>query len=188
MQPETTPIKAARAACTRGHISKIKQVVVPCRIWPRRATRGLLFQSEGGANRLSYAGGCPSTISSPSAKVTQGCLLRVQICRVGRSHDVSSSVPALTRIIPSLGGLVTHDPHSGQTHRVLVRPMSAMRWSGRGSIPRRRKPVSWTTIPREKPLLVRGATEATTPSTPPRSKPHVLPKIPQMNQYRKRAS
>src|SRR4051794_24619052 len=41
-----------------------------------------------------HSGGCPSKSSSPSAKVTHGCLLRVQICRVGRSQEVSSSVPA----------------------------------------------------------------------------------------------
>src|SRR5260370_30866687 len=53
----------------------------------------------------SYAGGAFSKTSSPSASKTQGCLLRVQMCRVGRSHDVSSRVPALTRITPSLEGL-----------------------------------------------------------------------------------
>ena len=30
-------------------------------------------------------------MSSPGAKVIHGCLLRVQMCRVGRSHDVSSA-------------------------------------------------------------------------------------------------
>ena len=44
-----------------------------------------------------YAGGCFSKTSSPSANVIQDCLLRVQMCRVGRNQDVSSSVPALTR-------------------------------------------------------------------------------------------
>jgi hypothetical protein len=77
------------------------------------------------------------------------------MCRVGRSHDVSSSVPARTRTIPSLGGPEIQDPHSGQTHRVLSRPLSAMRWSGRGSTPVRRKPASATTIPIEKALLVK---------------------------------
>jgi hypothetical protein len=38
---------------------------------------------------------------------------------------------------------------------VLVRPLSAMRWSGLGSMPLRRKPVSATTIPIEKALLVK---------------------------------
>jgi hypothetical protein len=53
-------------------------------------------------------------------------LLRVQIWRIGRSQDVSSSVPVGTRTTPSFGGLAAHDPHSGQTHRVLGRPLSAM--------------------------------------------------------------
>jgi hypothetical protein len=64
----------------------------------------------------------------------QGCLLRVHICRVGRSHDVSSSVPARTRTRPSLGRPQIQEPHSGHTNRVLIRPLSAVRWSGRGSI------------------------------------------------------
>ena len=84
-----------------------------------------------------------------------GCLLRVQMCRVGRSHDVSSRVPARTRISPSLGGLATEEPHSGQTHRVFVRPLSARRWSGLGSIPLKRKAVSATTMPIENALLVK---------------------------------
>jgi hypothetical protein len=46
---------------------------------------------------------------------------------VGRSQDVSSSVPARTRIRPSLAGPAIQEPHSGQTHRVLVRPLSASR-------------------------------------------------------------
>jgi hypothetical protein len=37
----------------------------------------------------------------------------------------------------------------------LVRPLSAVRWSGRGSIPLRRKPASGKTIPIEKALLVK---------------------------------
>jgi hypothetical protein len=45
-------------------------------------------------------------------------------------------------------------PHSGQTKRVLVRPLSAVRWSPRGSIPIRRKAASATTIPSENALLV----------------------------------
>jgi hypothetical protein len=72
----------------------------------------------------------------------------------GRSHDVSSSVPALTRIRPSLAGPAIHDPQSGQTHRILVLPLSAMRWSDRGSTPLRRKPVSATTSPILNALLV----------------------------------
>jgi hypothetical protein len=38
---------------------------------------------------------------------------------------------------------------------VLDRPLSAMRWSGRGLIPLRRKALSATTIPKEKALLVK---------------------------------
>ena len=66
-----------------------------------------------------------------------GCLLRVQICLVGRNQEVSSSVPARTRITPSLGMPQTQAPHSRHTNRVLTRPLSAVRWSGRGSIPLR---------------------------------------------------
>ena len=55
--------------------------------------------------RPTYSGGCASNVSSPSAKVTQGCLLRVHICRVGLSQDVSSSVPARTRTTPPRGRL-----------------------------------------------------------------------------------
>ena len=84
----------------------------------------------------------------------QGCLVRVQKCRVGRSQEVSSSVPARTRTTPSLGMPQTQEPHSGHTNRVLTRPLSAVRWSGRGSIPLRRKAVSATTSPNEKALLV----------------------------------
>jgi hypothetical protein len=105
--------------------------------------------------RLIYAGACFSKVSSPFAKVTQGCLLLIQMCRVGLSQEVSSSVPARTRIAPSLGGLHTQEPHSGQTHRVLGRPLSAIRRSGRGSIPLRRKALSATTIPKENALLVK---------------------------------
>jgi hypothetical protein len=38
---------------------------------------------------------------------------------------------------------------------VLIRPLPAVRRSGRGSIPLRRKPASATTIPKEKALLVK---------------------------------
>jgi hypothetical protein len=76
------------------------------------------------------------------------------MCRVGRNHDLSSSVPARTRITPSLGGPVTQVEHSGQTHRVFVRPLSAVRWSGRGEMPLMLNPASDTTIPSEKALPV----------------------------------
>jgi hypothetical protein len=74
------------------------------------------------------------------------------MCRAGRSHAVSSSVPARTRIMPARGGLANHELHSGQVHRVLTRPLSAMRRSGRGSM--RRNALSATTSPSEKALLV----------------------------------
>ena len=55
----------------------------------------MLPQGQGETVACSgYAGGPFSKVSSPSPKTTQGCLLRVQICRVGLSHEVSSSVPA----------------------------------------------------------------------------------------------
>ena len=49
----------------------------------------------------------------------QGCLLRTQKCLVGRSHEVSSKVPARTRCRPSPGlpVLKSQQPHSGQTRR-----------------------------------------------------------------------
>jgi hypothetical protein len=100
------------------------------------------------------AGGCASKISSPSANVIHGCLLRVQMCRVGRSHDVSSRLPARMRTTPSLGGPQIEEPHSGHTSRVLTRPLSATRCRGLGSTPLRRKAVSATTSPIEKALPV----------------------------------
>jgi hypothetical protein len=57
---------------------------------------------------------CVSKISSPSGNSTQGCLFRVQTCVVGRSHDVSSSVPPRTiRWLP--GGSLPNlgPPHLG---------------------------------------------------------------------------
>ena len=101
-----------------------------------------------------YAGGPFSKTSSPSANVIHGCFRLAQMCRVGRSQDVSSRVPARTRITPSRAGPAIQEPHSGQTHRVLVRPLSARRWSERGSTPLSRKPFSATTTPMEKALLV----------------------------------
>ncbi len=38
-----------------------------------------------------------------------------------------NTVPARTRTTASLGGPEIQDPHSGQTHRVLVRPLAAVR-------------------------------------------------------------
>src|SRR5881394_190828 len=73
----------------------------------------------------------------------------------GRSHDVSSSVPARTRCNPSLGVPQIQVPHSGQTRRVFTRPLSAVRCSGRGSTPLSRNAVSGITTPMLNALLVR---------------------------------
>src|ERR1051325_61122 len=99
--------------------------------------------------------------SLPSGIVTQGCLLRVQKCAVVLSHEVSSSVPARTRRIisapdaPGCGLLVSQQPHSGQTHLVTTRPLSAIFSSSRGSPFVRRNALSCTVIASEKALLVR---------------------------------
>ena len=42
-------------------------------------------------------------------QLTQGCFLRVHMCLVGRSQDVSSSAPPRTRTTPSLGRPQTQD-------------------------------------------------------------------------------
>ncbi len=49
--------------------------------------------------------GCVSKFCAPSGSTTQGCLLRVQKCTVGRGHEVSSRVPARTfrTVEPGLG-------------------------------------------------------------------------------------
>src|SRR5712671_6215031 len=91
--------------------------------------------------------GCVSKRWLPSGSTTQGCALRVQKCTVGRSQEVSSSVPARTVRIaePALGAAQIHEPHSGQTQRVATRPVSVVRWSPRGSAPVRRKASDVTT-------------------------------------------
>jgi hypothetical protein len=73
--------------------------------------------------------GCVSKLRLPSGSPTQGCLLRVQKCTVGRSQEVSSRVPprTLRTVEPGLGPAQTHEPHSGQTQRVVTRPLSAVR-------------------------------------------------------------
>jgi hypothetical protein len=147
-----------RAASRTGRIEPGNQdepagnVLTPKSGRPGRGIR----QAENRDGNLSndYAGGAVSNISSPSANATHGCLLRVQMCRVGRSHDVSSSVPALTRMTPSRAGPAIHDPQSGQTHRMLVLPLSARRWRARGSTPLRLNAASDTTTPKLKALLV----------------------------------
>lgn len=79
----------------------------------------------------------------------QRCLLRVQICRVGHSHDVSSSVPARTLRIPPRRG---YGPswQSGHTNVVLSRPLSGIRSSARGSPAVRPKAVSASATPSER--------------------------------------
>jgi len=59
--------------------------------------------------------------------MNQGCFLRVHTWSVGRTHEVSSSVPPLTRTTPSLGIPQIQEPHSGQTSLVFTRPLSAVR-------------------------------------------------------------
>src|SRR5580698_7593601 len=95
----------------------------------------------------SHSVGCPSNSSSPSRNVTQGCLLRVHICRVGRSHDVSSRLPARTRTTPPRGWLYTQHPQSGHMNRVLSRPLSGTRWIARGSPAVSRNAVSGSATP-----------------------------------------
>src|SRR3712207_8907205 len=79
---------------------------------------------------------------SPSGSVAQGWALRVQKCAVGRSQEVSSSVPTRTATkppggaVPGFAPLQTQVPHSAQTHRFTVRPLSAVRWKDRGSASR----------------------------------------------------
>jgi hypothetical protein len=88
--------------------------------------------------------------------VIQGWLLRVQKCAVGRTQVVSSSVPHRTLRLPSgLGALQMQEPHSGQTNRVVMRPLSAVRWIARGAIPKKRKAESVTMIAIEKALPVK---------------------------------
>ena len=101
--------------------------------------------------------GCVSNLRSSSGNMTQGCALRVQKCAVGRSQEVSSSVPARTwsasRVVGSgFGPLQIHVPQSGQTHRVTVRPLLALRWSGRGWVPVRSKAPAVSTSAIEKAL------------------------------------
>jgi hypothetical protein len=89
--------------------------------------------------------------------MTQGCLLRVQKCTVGRSQDVSSKVPPRTFSIvePGRGAAQTHEPHSAQSHRVITRPLSAVCWTARGSPLTRRQAPSARTIAIENALLVK---------------------------------
>ena len=104
--------------------------------------------------------GCVSKRVSPSGNMTHGCALRVQKWTVGRSHEVSSRVPARSaKIVPSgavpgFTPLQTHVPHSAQTHRVTVRPLSAVRWKDRVSSPVKRHASAAMMRAEEKALLV----------------------------------
>ena len=97
---------------------------------------------------------------SASGKVTHGCALRVQKWTVGRRDEVSSSVPArkAKRVpggaVPGLAPLQTQVPHSTQTHRVTVRPLSAGRWKDRVSPPVKRQVSAATMSADEKALPV----------------------------------
>jgi hypothetical protein len=90
----------------------------------------------------------------------QGCALRLQKWAVGRSHEVSSSVPARSAktvpagAAPGFAPLQTQVPHSTQTHRVTVRPLSAVRWKDRVSPPVKRHASAATMRAEEKALLV----------------------------------
>lgn len=88
------------------------------------------------------------------------CALRVQKWTVGRSEEVSSSVPArsATKLpggaVPGFAPLQIQVPHSAQIHRVTVRPLSAVRWKDRASPPEKRHASAGTTSADEKVLPV----------------------------------
>jgi hypothetical protein len=94
--------------------------------------------------------GCVSNLCPSGGSTTQGCALRVQKCAVGRSQEVSSRVPACTRRnavgedSPGLDPLQMMVAHCGQIHLVAARPLSVVRWIGRGSSPESRKASSAT--------------------------------------------
>ena len=104
--------------------------------------------------------GCVSKRVSPSGKMIQGCALRIQKWTVGRSHEVSSSVPDRSAktvpggAVPGFAPLQTHVPHSAQTHRVTARPLSAVRWKDRVSPPVKGHASAATRRADEKALLV----------------------------------
>jgi len=114
-----------------------------------------------GASSHPNSAGCVSNFTLPFGNVTQGCALRVQKCTIGRSQEVSSSVPARTTrrspgdAEPGSEPLQIDVPHSGQTHRVKVRPLSAVRWIGRGSVPVSANASVIMTSPMENALPVR---------------------------------
>jgi hypothetical protein len=109
-------------------------------------------------NQARPSAGCVSKRMSPSGSVTQGCALRVQKCAVGRSQEVSSSVPArsATKVpggaVPGFAPLQIQVPHSAQTHRITVRLLSAVRRKDRSS-PRMKWHASATTTSAEEKAL-----------------------------------
>ena len=111
-------------------------------------------------NQARPSAGCVSKRVSPSGSVTQGCALRVQKCTLGRSQEVSSSVPARTATkppggaVPGLAPLQIQVPHPAQTQRVTVRPLSAARSKDRVSPPAKRHASAATTTAEEKALPV----------------------------------
>jgi hypothetical protein len=90
-----------------------------------------------GRSRSPNPRGWVSKIWPPSGSVTQGCLLRVHRCTVGRSHEVSSSVPPRTARVgePGLGAALIREPQSGQSQRTRRAPLSAVRSTNQGSGP-----------------------------------------------------
>ena len=133
--PSATPEKAGQAGLSR-------HVILATQKPPPSACRD-------NKNPIVSAG-CVSNLCPSGGSTTQGCALRVQKCAVGRSQEVSSRVPAPTRRNAVGDGVPGFDPlqmivaHSGQIHRVAVRPLSVMRWIGRGSPPERWKASSAT--------------------------------------------
>src|SRR5215469_4284805 len=108
------------------------------------------------AKNSAKSSGCVSNCRSPAGSVIHGCLLRVQICAVGPSHDVSSNEPARTpRNAPAtFGAPVMHDPQSEQTQRGYTRPLSAVRSTTWGSPSVRWNASSTTMTVIEKELAV----------------------------------
>ena len=104
--------------------------------------------------------GCVSKRVSPSGNMTHDCALRVQKWTVGRNEEVSSRVPArsATKLpggaVPGLAPLQIQAPHSEQTHRSTVRPLSAGRWKDRTSPPMKRHASAATRTADEKALPV----------------------------------
>ena len=106
--------------------------------------------------KVPMSAGCVSKLRSPTGSAIQGCLLRVHKCIVGRNQDVSSSVPARTvrTEVPGFGAPLIQEPQSGQSQRIVTRPLSVVRSTGRGSAAVIRNALSAITIPIEKALLV----------------------------------